>query len=99
MQPEAEGFTVDHYRWVTAATLSFYPTDQMVSAATLWTNHHLVLLIYRILSFLLGAAKIAQPTHELLKIIKRTVLKRIPIWDYTLSSKSNWLLFPQRTQL
>lgn len=45
-QPEAEGFTVDHYRWVTAATVSFCPTAQMASAGTLWTNHHLALLIY-----------------------------------------------------
>lgn len=58
MQPEAEGFTVDHYRWVTAATLSFCPTAQMVSAATLWTNHHLALLIYRILSFCCGLQKL-----------------------------------------
>lgn len=57
-QPEAEGFTVDHYRWVTAATLSFCPTAQMVSAATLWTNHHLALLIYRILSFCCGLQKL-----------------------------------------
>lgn len=33
---------------------------------------------------LLRAAEIAQPTHELLKMIKRTVLKGIPIWDYGL---------------